>query len=321
MKTRLWMSLGWMFVAVVLTINTGCNGSGSSTDMPGHEQSSTQLVPRTESILDVPYVPTPKRVVDKMLEIAQVDSTDMVYDLGCGDGRLIVTAAKEKGARGVGIDLNPARIIQSNENAAKAKVEDLVTFIQQDLFETDFSEATVLTLYLLPQVNLALRPKILSQLKPGSRVVSHDFDMEEWEPDDTTVIGASYIYYWVVPANFSGIWNLVLDSDEGPRRFSVIIDQSFQEIEGIALSGSSQKLLRNARVKGEILEFTIEQKIDGKFVDRNFEGRIVGNSIQGTMRQAGKNKVSCAWTAERNPATAGPIDKSDREEVYARRSV
>lgn len=310
-----------MLVAVLLTRSSSCSGSAPSTGVPRYEQSSAPFAPLTEGFLDVPYVPTPMRVVNKMLEMAKVGSSDMVYDLGCGDGRLIITAAKEKGARGVGIDLNPARIIQSNENAAKAKVKDRVAFIQQDLFETDFSEATVLTLYLLPEVNLALRPKILAQLRPGSRVVSHDFDMKEWQPDDTAVIGASFIYYWVVPANFSGMWDIILDSDEGPRRYSVIIDQSFQEIEGIVLSGSSQKLLKNARVKGDILEFTIDRRIDGKLVAGKFEGRIVGNSIQGIMGQAEKNKISSTWTAERNPATAGPIDRLRREGVYARKSV
>jgi SAM-dependent methyltransferase len=311
----------FILVALFLARSTGCNGSDPSNTMSQSEQSSPRSSSQTGRALDVPYVPTPKRVVDKMLDIAQVGSTDMVYDLGCGDGRLIITAAKEKGARGVGIDLNPTRIIESNENAARAKVKDRVTFIQQDLFETDFSEATVLTLYLLPEVNLMLRPRILTELKPGSRVVSHDFDMKEWEPDDTAVIGSSHIYYWVVPANFSGIWYLTVGSEKGSSRYSIIIEQSFQEIEGLALSGSSQKLLKTGKVKGEILEFTVEQPIDGKVVPEKFEGRMVGNTIQGTIKRGGKNEVSSVWTAERNPATARPIDGSKREQEPVRQSA
>lgn len=321
MKRIFRMPLMLVLVALLPARITGCNRPDSPDRLMQHEQSSARSSSPTERILDVPYVPTPKGVVDKMLDMAQVGSADIVYDLGCGDGRLIITAAKERGARGVGIDLNPARIIESNENATKAKVKDRVTFIQQDLFETDFSEATVLTMYLLPQVNLALRPRILTEMKPGSRVVSHDFDMKEWEPDNVSVIGNSHIYYWLVPANFSGIWNLTMNSEKGSSRYSFIIHQSFQEVEGLALSGSSQKLLKNGRVKGEMLEFTVEQRVDGKVVAGKFEGRIVGNSIQGTMRRAGENEPSYAWTAERNPATARPIDGSQKEKGPERQSA
>ncbi|HEY0846965.1 MAG TPA: methyltransferase domain-containing protein [Noviherbaspirillum sp.] len=148
---------------------------------------------------DVPYVPTPPVVVEKMLDIAQVSKGDVVYDLGCGDGRIVITAAKERGARGVGIDLNPARIREAKENAATAGVEDKVKFMVGDLFQSDFSEASVVTLYLLPDVNRALRPILWKQLKVGTRVVSHDFDMgPEWPPEKVERIGAKTIYYWTI---------------------------------------------------------------------------------------------------------------------------
>lgn len=139
-------------------------------------------------VLDVPYVPTPQEVVDGMLELADVKKGEVVYDLGCGDGRIVITAAKKFGATGIGVDLNPERIEEANANAVEAKVTDKVTFHEGDLFKFDFSKADVLTLYLLPDVNLKLKPKILAEMKPGSRVVSHAFNMGDWEPDKSITI-------------------------------------------------------------------------------------------------------------------------------------
>ncbi len=148
--------------------------------------------------LDVPYVPTPQPVVDAMLEMAKVTSADLVYDLGCGDGRIPITAAQKYGARGVGIDLDPVRIAEATENAKAAAVVDKVRFVTGDLFDADFSEATVVTLYLLPSINEKLIPK-LKALKPGTRIVSHAFDMGAgWPPDDKREVGGKTIYYWVI---------------------------------------------------------------------------------------------------------------------------
>lgn len=147
---------------------------------------------------DVPYVPTPQPVVDAMLKVAKVNKNDVIYDLGSGDGRIVITAAQKYGARGVGIDINPERIQEANANAQKAGVTDQVQFRQQDLFKTDFSEATVVTMYLLPEVNLRLREQIL-KLKPGTRIVSHAFDMGEWEPKQTLQVDGKTVYYWEVP--------------------------------------------------------------------------------------------------------------------------
>lgn len=149
--------------------------------------------------LDVPYVPTPKAVVDKMLEVGKVGTNDVVYDLGCGDGRLVITAAKEHGARGVGIDLNPVRIKEAKANAERAGVTEKVEFKQGDLFEADFKDATVVTLYLLPSINKKLRPQLWEQLKVGTRVVSHAFDMgDEWPPEKTAQADGKTIYYWTI---------------------------------------------------------------------------------------------------------------------------
>jgi SAM-dependent methyltransferase len=150
-------------------------------------------------VLDVPYVPTPQEVVDGMLELADVKKGEVVYDLGCGDGRIVITAAKKFGATGIGVDLNPERIEEANANAVEAKVTDKVTFHEGDLFNFDFSKADVLTLYLLPDVNLKLKPKILAEMKPGSRVVSHAFNMGDWEPDKSTTIDGRNVYLWIIP--------------------------------------------------------------------------------------------------------------------------
>ena len=151
---------------------------------------------------EVPYVPTHERIVAEMLKVAKVGKSDVLYDLGSGDGRIVITAAKKFGTRGVGVDVDPVRVKEARENAAKAGVADRVKFLQQDLFETDIREATVVTLYLLPEVNLRLRPKLLSELKPGTRVVSHNYDMGDWTPLKTLQVRVPEdhtIYYWVVP--------------------------------------------------------------------------------------------------------------------------
>lgn len=153
--------------------------------------------------LDVPYVPTHEMIVDEMLKMAEVNGDDVLYDLGSGDGRIPITAAQRFGTRGVGVDINPERIKEANENAAKANVTDKVEFVEGDLFEMDLREATVITLYLLPSVNMKIRPKIL-QMKPGTRVVSHNYDMGDWKPERTKKIITPdgyehYVYFWRVP--------------------------------------------------------------------------------------------------------------------------
>ena len=158
--------------------------------------------------LDVPYVPTTDDAVAAMLKLADIKSTDIVYDLGCGDGRIVIAAAKKFGSRGVGVDIDPARIREAKENAKKAGVENLVRFEENDLFKTDIHDANVVMLFLLNSVNLKLRPKLLAELKPGTRVVSNTFDMGDWKPDKEAAVegtdnGTSlsqYLYLWTVPA-------------------------------------------------------------------------------------------------------------------------
>jgi ribosomal protein L11 methylase PrmA len=157
----------------------------------------SQSAPKREK--DVPYVPTREAVVEGMLKLGGVKQGDVLYDLGCGDGRIVITAAQKFGARGTGIDIDPERIREANENAKKAGVTDKVKFIEQDLFEANIADATVVTLYLLPSVNLKLRPKLLKDLKPGTRIVSHSFDMGDWKPEKEIEVDGARVYFWTVP--------------------------------------------------------------------------------------------------------------------------
>ena len=150
---------------------------------------------------DVPYVPTPQHVVEAMLKLADVKKGDILYDLGSGDGRLVITAAKLYGVKGTGYDIDPQRIQEANANAKKEGVENLVRFVNQDLFESDFRDATVITLYLLPGINLKLRPKLWKELKPGTRIVSHSFDMGDWQAEKQTNVDGRNLYYWTIPKN------------------------------------------------------------------------------------------------------------------------
>lgn len=189
----------WVLIASVGFVMgvAGCNSQTLTNAQTPQVETPVQSPERQP---DVVYVPTPQEVVNEMLTLAKVTKDDVIYDLGSGDGRIPITAAQKYGTRGVGIDINPERIKEANENAQKAGVTDRVKFLQQDLFQSDFSEATVVTLYLLPELNVKLRPQLFKQLKPGTRVVSHDFDMGDWKPDQVVQTQeGSTIYYWVIP--------------------------------------------------------------------------------------------------------------------------
>ena len=233
---------------------------------------------------DVQYVPTPNNVVAEMLQLTDVTKKDVVYDLGCGDGRLVITAAKRFGARGVGIDIDPQRISESRANARKAGVTDRVQFLQQDLFEADIREATVVTLYLLPKLNIQLRPKLLRDLRPGTRVVSHDFDMAEWQPDQTVQVkGPSRqhsVYYWVIPADVSGVWRVNVPAPTGARQYMLRLQQEFQEVRGTISADGHDIPLTNATLTGDHLRFTTTTGDQGQMV---FDGRVKGEDMRGRV--------------------------------------
>lgn len=238
--------------------------------------------------LDVPYVPTPQPVVNRMLQMGQATANDIHYDLGSGDGRIVVTAARDfKVKKGVGVDIDPVRIREANANAKAAGVTDRVTFMQTDLFKFDFTEASILTLYLLPDVNLKLRPIILDKMKPGTRIVSHAFTMGDWRPDSQEVAEGEALYYWMVPAKVAGGWDWRLDNTP----YHVDLSQHFQVITGTLRGPNGQSNLRNAVLKGEELRFEVSVPRGGVPTTVSFVGKVTGNMLTGAMDMGGGQRA------------------------------
>jgi len=264
----------------------------------------------------VPYVPTPQGVVDRMLEIAKVGPADYVIDLGSGDGRIVITAAKKHGARGFGVDLNPDRIKESNENARRAGVTDKVAFYQRNLFETDLAQASVITMYLLPRVNLDLRPKLL-ELAPGTRLVSHDFDMGDWRADTHVTVrdddkyggtgGTSDIYFWVVPAKAAGTWHWQALVAGKPQSYEIRLDQKHQVITGSVWVGGRAVTLQGASLRGSEIRFHFTVEVNGSPVKHAYSGRIEGEAINGTAAISGPRiQAQAEWNARRiTPSSTG----------------
>jgi precorrin-6B methylase 2 len=227
---------------------------------------------------DVVWVPTPQALVDKMLDLANVTAKDTLYDLGSGDGRTVITAAK-RGATAFGIEYNPDMVALSQKNAAAAGVTDKATFMKADLFETDFSKATVVTMFLLPDINLKLRPKILD-MRPGTRVVSNSFTMGEWEADETANVTEGCTswctaLFWIVPAKVGGTWKM----NDG----ELTLTQEFQMVSGTLRGSGGTQPISNGRLRGEEITFTAG--------GRQYSGRVNGNSMQGTVAGGG------SWSA------------------------
>lgn len=237
-------------------------------------------------ILDVPYVPTDEKIVHAMLDLAEVTSQDTLYDLGCGDGRIVVAAALERNTRGVGIDMDPMRITEAIEYAGHTGVEYLVNFFEGDLLEADFSQATVVTLYLLDLVNVQLRPRLLDELRPGTRIVSHAFDMGDWKPDQRQSCGSINIYKWIVPAKVAGTWQWQTSSGETYR---VELKQKYQQLSGKAWIDGEEAQLKNALIKGDLLELVISKKANTRPV-----GFI--------MRSQGRELVAAEGKLQTTPA-------------------
>jgi hypothetical protein len=210
-------------------------------------------------------------------------------DLGSGDGKIVIAAAK-RGAKSLGIEYNPDMVKLATENAQKAGVSNRASFRRADIFETDFSQATVITLYLLPTLNMKLRPQLL-QMKPGTRVVSHSFTMEDWEPDEVSSMDGRRAYFWVVPANVMGTWSL----DVGGKSTDLSFEQTFQKINGWVTLGSVHGGLRDARLSGANIAFSY---VDDKALRRDFTGTVNGRQMQGTFRD--QNGGTGNWSATKN---------------------
>jgi precorrin-6B methylase 2 len=235
---------------------------------------------------DVIWVPTPDEVVDRMLRMAQVTANDLVYDLGAGNGKIAIAAAK-LGARAVGIEYNPDMAKHAQGNVVAAGVQARARIMQGDIFATDFSQATVVTMYLLPGLNMKLRPTILA-MRPGTRIVSHSFTMEDWEADEISSMDGRRAYFWVVPANVNGGWTI----ESGAEKHELVFEQKFQKIEGTIGLGHTQAGLRAARLSGFSISFAW---VDNSGVLRNYAGRVTGNRMEGSWR--GDNGAEGRWSA------------------------
>jgi len=248
---------------------------------------------------DVPYVPTPPVVVEEMLRLANVGPADFVIDLGSGDGRILIAAAEKFGARGIGVDLDPDRIEESVYGAQLAGVSDRVAFERQDLFKFDISRATVVTMYLLPSVNSKLRPRLLKELKPGTRIVSHDFDLGDWQPDQKSTVRKN-VFLWIVPAQVDGRWRASIALPAGERGYEIEIRQKFQEIDGVVRYEKKITGLWNARLSGEHISFVVVDDSGPVETNLYFDGRVSGDTIEGMIKRGiGSDQRQIKWRANR----------------------
>lgn len=249
---------------------------------------------------DVPFVPTPQVTVDEMLRLAGVGPQDFVLDLGSGDGRIVITAARKFGARGTGVDLDYHLLIQSEESARQAGVEDRVKFLQQDLFKTDLGQATVITMYLLPAVTRKLVPSLLN-LKPGTRIVSHDFDLGDWKPDRKTYIRKN-VFLWIVPAKVAGRWRARLALPPIERQLELEFTQRFQEVDAHARLNGVPMQTWEVKLEGDRVSFALVDSADRENeATLYFEGRVSGDVMEGNLvRGAGSTRVTVPWRAVRS---------------------
>lgn len=269
----------------------------------------------------VPFIVTPMAVVWEMLRLGRVGADDVVYDLGSGDGRIPIAAARYLGARGTGFEIDSALIRQSWSNAAAAGVEDRVSFVNRDLFTADLRPASVVTLYLSPEFNRELRPRLLSVLRPGTRVVSHAFHMGDWVPDSVVHVGEGFgratLYLWVVPAQVDGFWQLVLDSRQGEQAYVLELLQRYQQLSGEARREGRALEVGSGRLDGEQISFTLaESGADGRQA-LSFRGQLGAGVLEGTYLDP-QTRERRRWRATRFTRASEPADPPARQGVPRR---
>ena len=254
------------------------------------------VIPAGAAVLDVPtpYIPSTQLNVDEMLRLAQVRPDDVVYDLGSGDGRIVITAAKEWGARGVGIEIDGKLVAQSRESAKREGVAGRVSFREGDVFKAELSDATVVTMYLLTSLVERLQPKLVRELKPGTRIVAHDYGFAGWKPDRVVNVSKSF-YLYVVPARVAGTWRLSAALPK-PRDYEIDFEQRYQEVKGGARVAGGFLPAFEARLAGETISFVLAED-DMAY---RYEGRVVGDAIEGRVRWGyGPKQQESAWRAVR----------------------
>ena len=272
---------------------------------------------RGQSGKDVIWIPTPDVQVNRMLRLAQLTPQDFLIDLGSGDGKIVIAAARE-GAQGLGIEYNPEMVALSQRLAAQAGVGERARFEKADIFESDFSRATVITMYLLPHLNLKLRPRLMA-LKPGTRVVSHEFRMGRWAPDETSRIGHAAVHLWSVPANAGGDWELGFTQKSGPVTAKLHIEQMFQNFKGALSFAQFQTEVREPKVAGDQIRFGFIDE-DGHL--RRFVGQLASDQMKGTVYDLTAQGARTPFTARRVGAAppiggSGPAPESEAESLGA----
>jgi SAM-dependent methyltransferase len=285
--------------------------SVAGQSLPARGQDVTPDVEEISDGLDVPFVPSHADVLRAMFDMTKANKDDYVIDLGSGDGRIVIAAAKWLGAEGFGVDLNSKLVAIANKRAQTQGVADRAKFYVRDLFETDITKASLVTMYLLPEIVLQLRPKLLSTLKPGTRIASHDYHLGDWRPDHMRVIDSggeerSIVYAWTVPAKVAGTWHWDISH---PRYFNTTspmqaeIEQRYQDLSGRMVVNGAAVPIRSAAVDGTKVSFTVTSEVDDVVVEQTYSGTISGDEIKGTVRLSGSVKtVEIPWQATRRPA-------------------
>jgi len=270
---------------------------------------SGQEFEKASEDLDVPYVSTPMTVVHTLLKLGSVGPNDFLIDLGSGDGRIVITAAKEYGARGCGVDLNEKLVNLSKKYAIAEGVAERTAFYVKDIFKTDIHAATILTMYLLNEVNLEMRPRLLKELKPGTRIISHDFHMGAWRPDKMLFLdlrkyyrGDTLLYLWTVPANVAGQWQWQLYFQGEYQDFDLEIEQYFQDIRGDVYNQNQKLFVFNPSLAGDQIRFSLISEMGDRMIRQDYSGRVQGDIIDGTVKLSGtvepatlKWRARCIW--------------------------
>ena len=295
-----------LLLAIIISVSAGIamarsKSVSSFSDFPGKEY------PEASDRYEVPYVPTPMRVVRSLLELGGVGPKDFLIDLGSGDGRIVITAAKEYGARGFGVDLNATLVDMSKNYAVAEGVSERVDFFVQDIYHTDTRGADIVTLYLLNEVNLKLRPKLLKELRAGARIVSHDFHMGDWRPDKMAVLEVpkhyqddTILYLWIVPSEVEGSWrwNVPLMGEE--HRCEMDLNQHFQDIGGLVSDKNGKWRIFDAALQGDRVRFSLVTEAQGRMVRQDYSGRVRANTIDGTVGLGGTvGRQRLKWQAKR----------------------
>jgi hypothetical protein len=286
--------LFFSLLLILLMITAFTYPAGAQKAMVSFPDSSGGEYSGTSDNLDVPYVPTTMKVVRTLLGLGSVGPDDFLIDLGSGDGRIVITAAKEYGARGFGVDLNKDLVALSKKYAVAEGVEKKVDFFIRDIFKTDIRAASVVTMYLLNEVNIQMRPKLLAELKPGSRIVSHDFHMGEWRPDQMVHLDIkkyyrddTTLYLWIVPAKVTGWWQWKLSFPGEDQTFDLDLNQKYQNISGVVKARDYDLQIFDAELKGDHIKFSLFAEVDGRMVRQDYKGRVQGDAIAGTVQVKG----------------------------------